>query len=222
MGLAQTIKDDIALMKERFPKLTLINDDGKAPSFSGILDVCDETGNWYDSFSVRLDTPVKYPYGVPRIYETGRLIERIADRHVNGDGSCCVSIDHVLLYRASRGLTIYDFMQEFAYPYFANQLYFKAKGRYAASEYAHGFAGVVQFYKETLHIMDAATAKILLSSILNRTLPLRNDLCFCGSNRKFKQCHMKAAEYLQTIGRTRLENDLSGFEFYQKITELPG
>ncbi|HEY4325130.1 MAG TPA: SEC-C domain-containing protein [Mucilaginibacter sp.] len=212
MGAAQAIKDDIALMRERFPKLTLLNDDGKPPSFAGVLDVCDEAGSWYDSFSVRLNAPAKYPYGIPHIFETGGLIERIADRHVNGDGSCCVAIEHTLLYRAARGLKLYDFMQDFAYPYFANQLYFKAKGRYAASEYAHGFAGVVQFYRETLHTEDPAKAKLLLSAILSNALPARNAPCACGSGKKYKHCHMEAALYLASVGRSRMLHDLAGFE----------
>lgn len=213
MSLTQIIKDDIALMRERFPKLKLLNDDGKPPSFAGVLDVCDEQGNWYGSFNIRVNAVVNYPYGVPRMFETGGQIERIADRHVNGDGSNCVAIDHVLLYRAARGLTMSAYMQEYAWPYFANQLYFKEKGVYAAGEYAHGFAGVVQFYKESMNIRDPACATILLLSILNRKLPRRNDPCFCGSAKKYKHCHLKAAEYLQSAGIARLNADLAGFEY---------
>ena len=212
MSLNKIIKDDVAKMKLYFPKLQLQNSDGRPPSFAGHLDICDAKGDWHGSFDVILISPGTYPYGVPCLFETGGLIERIADRHINGDGSCCVGIDHKLLYLASRGLTMNAYMQEFGYPYFANQLYFKQTGHYAAGEYSHGFAGVLQFYRESLDITNAAHAAALLVGLLEGNLPLRNELCFCGSNKKYKCCHLKAVEYLEAIDRIRLLKDLSGFD----------
>lgn len=211
MSLAKTIKDDIVMVKEHFPKLKLLNSDGKPPSFSGILDICDETGYWYGSFDIHIHASSRYPHGVPRMFETGGVIQRIADRHINDDGSCCVGIDHVLLHRAAKGFTTHAYLLEFAWPYFANQLYFKENGYYAEGEYHHGFAGVIQFYRQSLNIADPAHAVILLSGILDRNLPVRNDQCFCGSKRKFKYCHMSAAEYLAKIDYSRLKQDLHSF-----------
>ncbi|WP_285011107.1 SEC-C domain-containing protein [Pedobacter faecalis] len=212
MNLARTIKEDIGRMKERFPKLILLNYDGKPPSFEGILDVCDERGEWYGSFDVRLIASDKYPHGIPRMFETGGLIERIPDRHVNSDGSSCVAMEHVLLYRAVRGLSMNAYLQEFAWPYFANQLYFKQNGYYTPGEYAHGFKGVEQFYNESLGTADPVVAIKLIIDILNQRLPSRNDQCVCGSLKKYKNCHMKAVNYLQAVGNDRLMDDLAGFK----------
>lgn len=211
MNLARIIREDVGRIKERFPKLVLLNYDGKPPLFEGILDVCDESGEWYGSFDIRLIASGKYPYGIPRMFETGGLIERIPDRHVNNDGSSCVAIEHVLLYRAVSGLSMNAYLQEFAWPYFANQLYFKENGHYAAGEYAHGFAGVQQFYRESLNIADPVTAVKLIAGILSRRLPLRNEQCFCGSLKKYKNCHLSTVNYLQSIGDSRLTGDLAGF-----------
>jgi len=220
VNIKKLIRQDIAQMKEFFPKLLLMNNDGKAPSFRGELDICDMAGEYWDTFKMKIAAPVNYPYGVPLLQELDGKIDRIADRHISPNGFCCVAIDHILLNHAAKCLSIMEYVRQYAYPYFANQLYFKQEGHYAAKEYKHAFDGVKQFYHESLNIRDTKSAMDILTGIIINKLPSRNQVCLCGSNKKFKDCHLKTVEFLNRLGKKQLEEDLSNFSLFQRVTEV--
>jgi len=211
MGNKATAALDIALIGQFFPKLLLTSKEGELLCFSGEIDICDSIGVYWDTFEIIIRAPNNYPYGVPTMQETGMKIERIADRHISSNGYCCVAIDHVLLYQASKQLMIIDFIKKYVHPYLANHLYFEAKGHYSNEEYLHGFSGIRQFYRETLQAESSDKAITLLESVLNRKIPGRNAKCICGSSIKFKKCHLIAVQFLQKIGRKQVEQDYLQF-----------
>lgn len=212
MNPKKTAIADIAQMSDLFPKLVLTSPAGHPLSFTGEIDICDSAEVYWDTFKIRVEAPANYPYGIPLVREMGSRIERIPDRHISADGFCCVAIDHVLLHHAAKRLTVTVFVQQYVYPYLANQLYFESKRCYAGQEYLHAFDGVEQFYRETMNSPDADTAIKLLECVLLRKLPSRNNPCFCGSSKKFKYCHLMASEYLSRISHRRLQEDLDSFQ----------
>jgi hypothetical protein len=217
MNISILLKQDEARIKKYFPGLKVINSSGKLNLIEGSLDITDDEGNWWDSFKIRLFVMPGYPYSIPVMFENGGKLEKSADRHFHEDNSCCVAMEHTLLHRCSSGLTITDFLQEFAVPYFANQIYYNINGKYADKEYAHGFSGVRQFYEETLSVNNDATAIMLLDALVTSTLPGRNSSCICGSGKKFKNCHSKAAIYLQITGMQRILGDLQMFKAFNNL-----
>jgi hypothetical protein len=213
-GRSQFEKDFVAVT-ERFPKLSFYHSKkSNAWVISGELDICDIAGVYWETFLIRVVVPVAYPYCVPVTSEVSTKIPRDIDWHMSRNGTCCVDIDHRLLSMASRGIKIVDYMSTKVYPFFANQVYRLERQVYAGDEYAHYFNGVRQFYLKDLHL-NTEQAFALLGNLLSKNRAGRNDLCPCGSNRKFKHCHDEAAQLLLSIGITQLQKDYTGFKLLQ-------
>lgn len=220
MKLVGKFEYDFRLLSEKFPKLNKFSWIEKLKSWviEGELDICDMVGDYWDTFKVRVIVPINYPYCVPMVQEMSNKIPRQEDRHINELGFCCLDIDHRLLRMSRRGIRLNDFVTTYVYPYFANQIYYESEERYSSGEYAHHFAGVIQFYHEELGIRTAIEAITILEHILT-TKPLgRNEPCFCGRG-KYKSCHLQTVNYLKSVGKERLIRDLSGFkEVQQKVS----
>lgn len=206
-------KKDFQRMQEKFPKFPAyyLDKKGKYWFIDGVLDICDKEGDYWGCFDIKLIVPVSYPRCIPIVLETSNKIERIQDRHVNEIGACCLDIDHCLLKMKNRGITLVSFFESKIYSFFANQLYFEREGKFAGEEYDHHFDGIKQFYKEDLKISTIEEAVNILEFILSNKKLGRNDVCFC-SERKFKDCHLRDVEFLQSLGKDRLKMDLEGFK----------
>ena len=118
-------------------------------------------------------------YGLPSVFETGSKIIKfshenkipVSDLHINGDGSCCLGI---FLSKESENMTIYKFITESVFSFFAWQAYiatFKKKPPWG--EFSHNLSGYIEKGKEIY--MDMLKAG-------------RNDPCPCNSGLKFKKC----------------------------------
>ena len=131
--------------------------------------------------------------GWPKVFEVGGRYRRIAEKckvpiidlHIYPHNrACCLG----LKYRDSQQLCIEDFLHELVIPFFYRLSYTDKFGINRArkdlwGEYSHGFRGEIEHF---LEIMDIA-----------RRNPGRNDLCPCGSDRKYKRCHLGEVESLQ-------------------------
>lgn len=131
--------------------------------------------------------------GWPKVYEVGGRYHRIAEKynvpimdlHINSeDGTCCLSIKD----GGNRNFRIQDFFPELVIPFFYYLSYTEKYGiatsrKHLWGEYSHGTLGRLEYEAEILNI-----AKQDLS---------RNDLCTCGSRKKYKKCHMDEVEYLK-------------------------
>ena len=204
---------DFKLMIEVFPQLNhfAINQANTAWLITGQLDIFDSVGTYWDTFSIKIYVPYEYPYCVPIVLETENKIERGEHRHINKIGMCCLDIEHRLLVLKKRGINLTSFIKEKVYPYFANQIYYEEEKKYANGEYDHYFDGTQQFYKEDLNIPSIKQAIEIIKFTLSKQKLQRNDLCFCGGE-KYKDCHLSAVEFLNSVGSDQLEQDLSDFE----------
>ncbi len=218
MGLkkiSKILEADLKELSYYYPKLKLEWNSGiNLWGLVGLLDICDTAGEYWDSFEIIVHIPSQYPFGVPAVIEKSEIIPREPDRHIAEDGNCCLDIEHRLSYESKKGLKLLRFMQNWVYPYFANQLYFTENGKFAGEEYKHGVHGALQFYFETLMIADSKLVIKILKSILTNNLPGRNDNCICGETKKFKNCHLTSIQYLQAIDKDLLTKDISRFKAY--------
>ena len=134
------------------------------------------------------------------MFEVGGKYRRIAEKcevpiidlHIYSDNcACCLG----LKYRDNTQLCIEDFLHELVIPFFYRLSYTDKFGIDRArnnlwGEYSHGDKGQIEHF---LEITDIA-----------RRNPGRNDLCPCGSDRKYKRCHLGEVESLQS-SLTRIE-----------------
>ena len=145
-----------------------------------------------DSYSLRLDLNSIDRNGWPRVYEVGGGHQAISkkhnvdaiDLHIYPDGSCCLGIR----FSPERFLTLERFIDELVIPFLYRLSYVDKNGLPAArkdlwGEYPHGDDGIRQYMIEML-------------DMASRDLG-RNELCPCGSGRKFKRCHLDDVEALK-------------------------
>lgn len=178
----------------------------------GALDVVDEFGKKWDQYQVKIIYPHEYPNKVPVMFEIGGRIPHEADYHVNGDGSCCLSVPALEMIILKKGITTINFLQKLAIPYLANQTYRCKKGHFEGEEFAHGAGGIFQFYSDLFCTQNPLLILTLLGEIILNQLPDRNDPCTCKSGKKYKKCHLRAVQYLSPVSKEILINDYQRLE----------
>lgn len=213
MTLSKLLETDLKEVSEIFPKLKYFwNAKSETWFLKGELDICDDAANYWGTYEITILIPRGYPFCIPLVKEDSTKIPREDYRHISKEGYCCLDIEHNLLHMSRKGILVVDFIRQKVYPYFANQLYYDKHGYYAGEEYAHHFAGVKQFYMESLGLIDNNSTIAILNFSLSKPHRERNAKCPCGSQKKFKYCHLESVVFLSTLGRERLLKDLEFFK----------
>lgn len=143
-----------------------------------------------DLFQVDIKVPANYPYGVPILYESGGRYPFKTERHFNHDGSCCVEVPAVVEREARKGLSLARYVERFAVPFFANQIYYDHTGKFL-KERSHGDAGIREHVEAILYTSNLKELSIIFAFYSKGSKIGRNDQCFCGSVKKYKHCHLR-------------------------------
>lgn len=144
----------------------------------------------YDVFEIEIHLANLDGNGWPKVYEVGGRHSQIAeqckipiiDLHFYPDeDNCCLG----LKYGGNRNLRIKEFLLELVIPFFYQLSYTGKFGIDATrkdlwGEYSHGEKGRTEYEAEMLNIA--------------KHHPKRNDLCPCGSGKKYKKCHIDEVE----------------------------
>lgn len=203
-----TFRKDLENIKEnKYSDLIYSGRVSKSHLLSGELHVIDDDNNNWGDFSVQLIFPPNYPYGFPEMIETGGKIPQKEWRHINVDGTCCTAVKPIQSIESKRGIRIKRFIEFFAIPFLANQIYFNEYGEYPGGDYEHGSDGVVQYYKELFQTDDKNIILNGFKSISNIKSSTRNLPCYCNSGKKMKYCHLKALKTLKSIQPQCLQED---------------
>ncbi|CAM3685970.1 SEC-C metal-binding domain-containing protein [Flavobacterium chungbukense] len=208
------LDNDIEEVLEMFPKMKL-EEEGKVKTLLGEVDIFDGANMYVDSFNIKVIAPPRYPYEFPKLFETGKKIKHIADRHISDDGSCCVCSLQEENLVSQRGITIKSFFLKYVLPYLANQIYFDSQGKWANGDFEHGNLGIFQYYSELLKL-ENITEVIEFLSVFNVTKMYRNDDCFCGSGKKLKRCHQDTYNIFKGLSKKRREIDLLELKILEK------
>tara|TARA_B100001245_G_C22885193_1_gene425858 strand:+ start:1249 stop:1896 length:648 start_codon:yes stop_codon:yes gene_type:complete len=205
-------KKQFSDVEDRFPKLRYIwSEEFLSMVIIGKLDICDRKGVFWDSYDILLITGKNYPFSVPILIETSKKVPHDEERHISKEGICCMDMDHKLLKVASKGIHLCQFILDYVYPFFANQLYYDQECEYADGEWSHHFEGIVEFYHQELQLSDPVLIVKFLEQLLTNSLPPRNSPCLCGS-KKYKDCKCKQSiDFLKGLPTHRLQEDLEGF-----------
>jgi hypothetical protein len=172
--------------------------------FSGTILVDEE-----DNYCITLDInpfPIKFPV----VKEINERIKRGADNHKYSDNSCCLTVPVKEQFLLRKGLikTIPQFINKIVIPFFQNNSYREINGEYKDGEYSHGLPGILEGYSDILGIKDLKlTIKLLIKYLKGEKFGL-NTTCFCGSNKKYKDCHRHRFENLKFIDKELILSDL--------------
>ena len=151
-----------------------------------------------DSFSIRIETDAIDHNGWPTVYEVGGRHALIADRenievidlHFYPSGACCMALQ---LF-TSRRMTLVEFMDELVVPFFYRLSYtdsygLKSARQYLWGEYSHGDQGLREYLSDIDRIAKHGLG--------------RNELCVCGSGRKYKRCHLGEVDRFKQVRSAR-------------------
>lgn len=179
-------------VRNSYPKLGDLANDGGLLKSEGEIDIIDPSGILWRTFKVRIHIPQEYPNVLPSIFETGGQLQRAPDWHINGDGSCCVGPTAKVFRKLDFNLTLIRWLGQVVLPYLFDQVYKLETGNYAGKEYSHGKKGLIEDYmlwwnlkkpEEVIHKLRLITGEVKIQ---------RNEKCFCGSNIKYKKCHLRS------------------------------
>ena len=203
---------DIATVCDIYKYLNIQYNQRHLPiSLIGDIEVVDENGYPWRVYHIKIAIPSRYPFGFPVLYELSRKIPWTEDRHIYKDGSCCVCALPEQIIRGHQGITIKRFVDEYAVPFLANQIYFEETGDWASGQYAHGIDGIKQYYYEFLKTDDDKIVQQTLNFALQPKAIGRNLTCFCGKG-KYKKCHLKHVEYLSKLGYSVITQHIRYFK----------
>jgi hypothetical protein len=196
------LKNDVEEVLKLFPKFTY---NGK--NIAGEIDIYDSNDKYYSSFIIKISIPPRYPFEFPILYECRNDIPHIIDRHISMDGSCCVCVTQEEDIRKRTGITIKEFIFEYVIPFFANQIYFETNNNsWANGDYLHGYNGFIQYYQELFKTMDINIIVLGFRCFFAKSMK-SYEKCFCGSNLKYRKCHLKALDQMEKMSSLRLKND---------------
>ena len=212
----QITDSDIRWLRSDFPNLYY---EANSHKISGELDFCamydQESGKMtIANFAEETDFLIRDVFevevclndldvnGWPKVYEVGGRYRRIAkkcevpiiDLHIYPHNSaCCLGIK----YRDNKQLYIKEFLHELVIPFFYRLSYTDKFGIDRArkdlwGEYLHGDIGQIEHFLEIMNIV--------------RQSPGRNDPCPCGSDKKYKRCHLSQVESLKNSLRRIASN----------------
>lgn len=172
------------------------------PIISGIIEIIDKNGKFWDDYTIEIHCSEDYPNRYPYLYEISNKIPKIGDWHIFEDTlSCCVTIPPKEILRCKKGITLLEYIDEEVMPYFFNQTHRRVEGYYANGEYSHGVKGLYEYYSELFKINDVKELVRLMVWICKSPKPDRRSICFCGRNIKYRHCHKKVYEDMVSMGK---------------------
>lgn len=162
-----------------------------------------------------------FPNHFPEVWEVGERIPREADRHLNRDGSICFCTKTKEdIYLATRIFNLNDFIQLILIPFLQNNSYFEIHKTYKFGEYSHNFLfATYETYVDVLGIENPIVIEQTIECLINRLKIRPNELCFCGSKKKIKNCsnHQELYKLGRKIPRETLLVDKRNLQDLRKI-----
>jgi hypothetical protein len=143
-------------------------------------------GTVLDRYQIEIRFPFDYPMHLPAVEEIGRRLPRIADRHINNDGTACLLVPEEWLIAGDQSFK--TFLHGPLKNFFLGQLLVEVGKPWPSRERPHGYEGLVQAYMELLGITDPSQVVAYFDCLRKKTIKGHYD-CPCGSNRRLRCCH---------------------------------
>lgn len=211
----ECFENDINAVPDVFSKLKIVDHEGEK-ILRGQLDIIDDTGTLWDTYTVEIKGSEGYPTMFPKLYEIGDSFLKIADWHVyESDKSCCVDVTPNEIILCKDGLNVVNYIKRFAIPYLANQTFRKREGYYLYGEYSHGILGRIEFYQKKLKAKKPVELLKMFDLIIKDYNPSRPTLCpFCHKT-KFRKCHRDTFRELQSVKHYLYNDGLQLIHFFK-------
>ncbi len=192
-------------IKTILDKFYLLNYDAENQSFIGYVIACEKDD---DRYLLEINV-ANFPQSFPKVYEIGERIPRKTKRHINKDNSFCFTTKiREEIYLKSNIYTLSDFFQLVLIPFLQNNSYYELNKEYKFGEYSHDFVvAFIETFEDILKIKNPYTTLSTINKAIKNEKIRPNELCFCGSNKKIKNCdiHENAYKDIKKISKKTLE-----------------
>ncbi len=192
---ARITTDELA---REFPTLRLVVEDNKT-YLNGSFPIGHE-GEVLDQFDIEMLVAPLAGNELPEVRETGGRIPRIADRHVNADGTACITLPESYFLRNPGPFDLLKFLSGPVRDYFIGQALVERGDDWPHQEWPHGIDGLLLFYEELLGTDNLVRIREYLRHLARAELR-GHWACPCGSGKKLRRCHQQElAELRARIG----------------------
>lgn len=151
-------------------------------------DVVAAPGGPLADFNIRIELSELYPRQEPKVFEVGGRIPREAERHINPDGDCCVTVWENWLITANDH-SVGNFLNGPLNEYFLGQFWFEKTGKWPFGERAHGTPGLEEAYADALGIANGRKSLLYHLRMLSQDWPKGHWPCPCGGGLRLRHCH---------------------------------
>jgi len=191
-GDGARFKRDDAIVRTCYPELEWkIDQTTRLAALEGDISIAEPCGT-KASVSTRVAFLFDYPKSEPLAFETGHRFVWDKEHHIlPATGYCCLWLPPLSRWNPEDPDALRPFLDELVV-FFDRQLVLEASGkqRWPGPSWAHGVFGYWDFVIEQLGSEKAAD-----NFIAGRAIG-RNEVCPCGSERKYKRCHLPEHEAL--------------------------
>ena len=202
----ELLRSERALIQEHYPSLSYRPDpDGGQLHLEGEIVLQSDCGV-STPISVRIDFPTNYPKNEPRAYDTAGRFPPSDDRHIFKDGQFCLWLPPCSRWEGNDPRRLLRFLDEVTVFLDRQLIYDATNGQvWPGPEYGHGPAGYEEFI-----LSEFGDDRQLLHSLhpvlSGRFHPGRNEMCPCGSGKKYKHCHLSLIEsIIVRVGHSALD-----------------
>jgi len=199
---AERLRADLAL---RHPTLHLLGAEGRLVIRGSIR--IEHGGADLDWFQVEIDLAPLQQSCLPRVKEIGGRIPRIANRHMNDDGSCCVCLPEDYFLRNPGSFDMIAFLDGPVRTYFIAQALVERGDPWPHGEWGHGAIGYEEWFREFLDSLTPDVFRAYLET-LSRKKTKGHHPCPCGSGRRLRDCHFWLVLKLQRVLPSRQAREL--------------
>ena len=139
-------------------------------------------------FEIEMVVSERFAKREPKVFEVGGRIPRIADRHVNDDGDCCITVwENWLVCAGDHSFAA--FLNGPVNEFFLGQYSFETTGKWPFGERPHGPKGLEEAYADALGITHKKKDLIYHLRLLSQDWPKGHWRCPCSSGKILRHCH---------------------------------
>jgi len=159
--------------------------------FSAIIKLEKFTGG----FEVNVIFPIDYPSSIPKAINVNNNVSAHY-KHFLEDGSLCFGVPTDLYCKINHEDSIEFFLKKILIPYYLSYKYwYENNGLTLFDERSHGIKGIIEFYLEHFHLKTRSSLYQLFDLIESNSLK-ETELCPCGSELIYQNCHHKQIQEL--------------------------
>lgn len=192
-----------AEIEKDFPGLRVVNHSGKIV-VKGRFDVFTEEGIC-DSYAIEVVLSDDHPVTMPRVFETGRRIPRIAARHIypkTGNACLFVPFERKEYWPDERSIS--QLLGGAVNSYFYCQSVFEREGHFPFGERSHDLLGILESIQERAAMPNLSQTPAVIE-ILTKPQIKGHWLCPCASGLVIRNCKHELA--LRNLSRLLAKNE---------------